>query len=95
MAATDSGTAAASGPIERLKSGTRTMQAVYEGAPPARVELPGLLRCERGAHHLALTVSGYEPRMHDAVRATGAVSVEVHDLSLEEIFVATVKGGAA
>jgi ABC-2 type transport system ATP-binding protein len=83
----------ASGPLERLKAGTRTMQVVYPGAPPTRLDLPGLLRCERGAHHLSLTVSGYEPRLAEAVRATGALSVEVQDLSLEEIFVATVKGG--
>jgi ABC-2 type transport system ATP-binding protein len=89
------GRLAASGPLERLKSATRTMRAVYAGDPPARVELPGLLRCERSPHHLTLTVSGYEPRLADAVRATGALSVDVEDMSLEEIFVATVKGGAA
>jgi ABC-2 type transport system ATP-binding protein len=89
------GRLAASGPLERLKTGTRTMQAIYPGEPPARVALPGLLRCERGPHSLSLTVSGYEPRLRDAVRDTGALSVDVQDMSLEEIFVATVKRGIA
>jgi ABC-2 type transport system ATP-binding protein len=89
------GRLAASGSLELLKAGTRTMRAVYPGDPPARLELPGLLRCERGPHHLSLTVSGYDARVRDALSATGAMSVDVQDMSLEEIFVATVKGGPA
>lgn len=89
------GRLAASGSLEGLKTATRTMRAVYAGDPPARLDLPGLLRCERGPHHLSLTVSGYDARLREAVNATGALSVEVQDLSLEDIFVATVKGGIA
>jgi len=84
----------ARGTIEGLKSTTRTLRAVYPLQPP-QMSLPGALRTERGAHHLSFTVAAFDPAMPEILRASGAESVEVIDLSLEEIFVANVKGGAA
>jgi hypothetical protein len=54
--------------------------------------LPGfagrVLRMEWGARDLAITLEGYTEEIARALRAHGALTVEVIDLSLEEIFVA-------
>ncbi len=89
------GRLAARGSLDHLKSTTRLLRAVYPAAPPSGVPLSGVLRTERGAHHLSITMTGYHEGVPDALRAAGAESVEVRNLSLEEIFVATVKGNAA
>ena len=81
--------------LEQLKSQTRKLRVVYPTAIPERFPLPGLVRVERNAHQALLTVSGFDPAMLPALRDGGAESVEVIDLSLEEIFVETVKGAGA
>jgi ABC-2 type transport system ATP-binding protein len=78
--------------LDDLKSGTRKLRAVYPGAVPQAFPLPNLLRVERNTHQVMLTVTGFDPAMPAALRDAGAESVEVIDLSLEEIFVETVKG---
>ncbi len=79
--------------LERLKARSRRLRAVFPGVVPERLDLPGLLRVERNAHHATLTVTGFDESTRAALLQTGAESVEVLDLSLEEIFVETVKGG--
>ena len=68
------------------------IRAVYPDVVPASVPLDNLIRLERGAHHLSLTVSGYTPETERRLRSSGAESLEVQDLSLEEIFVEAVQG---
>ncbi len=80
-------------PLESLKSGTRRIRAVYPAGTPAAFPVSGLMHVDRSPHHAVLTVAGYEPSCEDDLRAAGASSVEVIDMSLEEIFVETVKGG--
>jgi len=79
--------------LEKLKRNTRKLRAVYPGPVPESLTLPGLVRLERNAHHATLTVTGFDESIRAALLGTGAESVEVIDLSLEEIFVETVKGG--
>jgi ABC-2 type transport system ATP-binding protein len=79
-------------PLEEIKRNTVKLRVVYPDAVPGSVPVKNLIRVERGAHHLMLTVSGYTPEMDQSLRSSGAESVEVLDLSLEDIFVETAKG---
>ncbi|HZI95432.1 MAG TPA: ABC transporter ATP-binding protein [Patescibacteria group bacterium] len=78
--------------LEQLKAGTRKLRAVYPERVPDSFPIPDLLRVERNSHQVLLTVTAFDPAMPSALRDAGAESVEVIDLSLEEIFVETVKG---
>lgn len=80
--------------LDDLKTSTRRLRAVYPQAPPDTFPVPGLLRAERSNHHVTLTVNGFTDALPATLRAGGAESVEVIDMSLEEIFIETVKGGA-
>ena len=53
---------------------------------PSTFPLDGIVRAESNHHQALLTVSSYDPAMDDALMGNGAESVEVLDLSLEEIF---------
>jgi ABC-2 type transport system ATP-binding protein len=78
--------------LEQLKANTRKLRAVYAERVPDSFPIPNLLRVERNSHQVLLTVNAFDPAMPSALRDAGAESVEVIDLSLEEIFVETVKG---
>jgi ABC-2 type transport system ATP-binding protein len=84
----------ACGPLEEIKRGTVKLRVVYPDVVPDSVPLESLVRMERGTHHLLLTVSGYTPDVAGLLRSCGAESIEVLDLSLEEIFVETARGAA-
>ncbi len=94
VAILDRGRVVANAPLDRLKAETRKLRAVYPEAPPERFTLPGLIRVERGSHQAVLTLSGCGPALMQQVRGTGAESVEVLDMSLEESFIETVRGGS-
>ena len=81
--------------LERLKQRTKKLRAVYPDAIPESFDLDGLVRVSRDTHQVLLTVQGFEPAMPELLRQAGAESVEVIDLSLEEIFVEAVKGGSS
>jgi ABC-2 type transport system ATP-binding protein len=81
--------------LETLKQRTKKLRAVYPEAVPDSFELEGLMRVARDTHQVLLTVQGFEPAMPERLRQAGAESVEVIDLSLEEIFVEAVKGGSS
>ena len=78
--------------LEQLKAQVKRIRAVYPDQVPQAFPLPDLLRVDRNAHQALLTVAAYRPDFPEALRSAGAESVEVIDLSLEEIFVETVKG---
>ena len=78
--------------LERLKSATKKLRVVYPERVPERIELPGLLRVVRDTHQALVSVEGYHAGIDDELRRSGAESVEVLDLSLEEIFVEAVQG---
>jgi len=93
VAIMDQGRIVTCAPLERLKTETRKVRAIYPGAPPERFALSGLIKVEREPHQALLTVSGCSAAKVEEVRGTGAEAVEVLDMSLEEIFIETVKGG--
>jgi ABC-2 type transport system ATP-binding protein len=79
--------------LEQLKGDFKKIRAVYPDAVPDTFPVDSLVRTEINAHQALLTVSSYAPAMEAALQAAGAESIEVLDLSLEEVFVETVKGG--
>lgn len=83
------------GPLDAVKSGFKKIRAVYPSAVPESFPVDRLVRVERNGHQAVLTVAAEPERAMAALRGAGAESVEVIDLSLEEIFVETVKGAAA
>ncbi|MBI3448674.1 MAG: ABC transporter ATP-binding protein [Acidobacteria bacterium] len=81
--------------LDDLKAGTKKLRAVYPERIPESFPLDGIVRVERNHHQALITVSGYREGHGEKLLGAGAESVEVIDLSLEEIFVETVKGGTA
>jgi len=81
--------------LERLKRLTKRVRCVYPASVPGTLTVPGLVRLERNAHHALLTVAGFDDSIRQELFRSGAESVEVIDMSLEEIFVETVKGGVS
>jgi len=79
--------------LEQLKRDFKKIRAVYPDVVPDTFPIDSLVRTELEAHQALLTVSSYDPAMEASLREAGAESTEVLDLSLEEIFVETVKGG--
>jgi len=81
--------------LERLKRLTKRVRCVYPASVPGTLTVPGLVRLERNVHHALLTVAGFDDSIRQELFRSGAESVEVIDMSLEEIFVETVKGGVS
>jgi len=81
--------------LDGLKAATNKLRAIYPERLPDSFPVKGLLRVERNHHQALLTVTSFDESMPEKLRGDGAESVEVIDLSLEEIFVETVKGGTA
>jgi ABC-type multidrug transport system ATPase subunit len=82
------------GALDDLKAGFRRLRAVWEGDPPASFDLPGLLSVERDRHQALLTFDRFEPSHVEALRRSGATSVEVMEMALEEIFFAVIRDDA-
>jgi len=80
--------------VEEVKHDVKKLRAVYPTVVPEAFPTDGLLRAQRNGHMAVLTVSRFHPGMVEELRSAGAESVEVIDLTLEEIFVETVKGGS-
>lgn len=81
--------------LDDLKTGWKKLRVIYPDTIPAQFPVPALVRAERNSHQALLTVEAFDTAMPGALITAGAESVEVIDLSLEEIFVETVKGGTA
>lgn len=76
-------------PIEELKASVKRISAVFEGDPPT-VRMENVLCGERSGRQVSLTVQDYTAATLDSVRALNPQSIEVEDMSLEDIFVALV-----
>lgn len=83
------------GSLEGIKRDFKKLRAVYPNVVPETFPFEGIVRTEVNHHQALLTIAKYDPAMDDALMGNGAESVEVLDLSLEEIFVETVKGDRA
>ena len=83
------------GTLEKVKNDFKKLRAIYPNVVPDEFPIDSIVRAERDTHQALLTVARYEPAMDESLRSAGAETVEVIDLSLEEIFVETVKAGAS
>lgn len=80
------------GSLESVKTDFKKLRVVYPNVVPDVFPVEGIVRSDRDQHQALLTVQKYDPTMDDALMAAGAETIEVLDLSLEEIFVEMVKG---
>ena len=86
------GTLLCSMTLEEMKASVRKLRLVFEGAAPRDI-LPGrVIGREEVGHELVLTVKDYSDAALAEAKRSGAKSVEVVDLNLEDIFVALVSG---
>ncbi len=81
------------GPMEELKTRTRRLVCGFTAESPTPPPLPGLLGAESVGKELLLTVRNFNDETLAAVRTLNPASLQVEDLSLEDIFVALVGKG--
>lgn len=75
--------------LEKLKQQTKQIRLIFDTVPPEElITTTGILRVEKGAHELVLTVSDFsDKKLAELQKQYQAKSAEVADLSLEDIFV--------
>jgi ABC-2 type transport system ATP-binding protein len=86
-----------SGDLDALKGNEKIVAATFEGGVPDTPELerdPHVRRIERSGRILRAYVSGEPERIATSIAAHGPRSLDVLDLSLEDIFLAAVSDGA-
>jgi ABC-2 type transport system ATP-binding protein len=90
----DRGRLLACGPVDELKAGVQRYELTFEGEAPGRVEIDGLLRLRSDGRDLVLTARG-EPEVirRRLLASLHPRHLEVHPLSLDEIFAEIVLGG--
>lgn len=77
--------------IEDLKSSVKRLILSFDAVPPRSFSsIPGVLSCENGGRQAAITVRDFSEQTIAAAKAHGARAVTVHDLGLEDIFIALV-----
>jgi len=82
----------ASQSLSAWRARTKRLRLIFDGQVPAQVSIPGMLSTHRHEHELVVTTQSFDDAALQSARATGASSIEVLDLSLEDIFVEVVGG---
>jgi ABC-2 type transport system ATP-binding protein len=77
--------------IEEIKSSYKRVRYATNGTRPEVAGVPGLLGVENGRHEQVLTVRGFGEETISALAERGIASPEVLPISLEDIFVDTVR----
>jgi ABC-2 type transport system ATP-binding protein len=77
--------------IEEIKSSYKRVRYATNGTRPEVAGVPGLLGVENGRHEQVLTVRGFGEETMRALAERGVRSPEVLPISLEDIFVDTVR----
>src|SRR5438477_12284598 len=77
--------------IEEIKSSYKRVRYATNGARPEVADVPGVLAIENGRHEQVLTVHGFGDETVRALAERGVASPEVLPISLEDIFVNTVR----
>ncbi len=80
------------GSLESVKTDFKKLRVIYPNVVPDVFPVEGIVRADSNHHQALLTVQKYDPAMDEALLAAGSETIEVLDLSLEEIFVEMVKG---
>lgn len=76
---------------DEVRSKFKRVRALFEGEPPVETEFKGARSARRSGRSLELVLNGNSEQMLDRLKSMNPVSVETESLSLEEIFVATVR----
>ena len=87
----DSGRLITCKPIDELKAGVKKISLVFEDTPPT-IRTDGILSTESAGRQVCLTVNGFSDAVIAKVKEYNPRSIDVTDLSLEDIFVALVGG---
>lgn len=82
-----SGVISYSGSMDELKESVKSLTLRTERKLPANLVLPGLLKCETHDNHAVLTMKGVTTDRIRSLENDYAATVEVRDLTLEDIFV--------
>lgn len=77
--------------IEEIKASYKRVRYATNGTRPEVAGVPGLLGVENGRHEQVLTVRGFGEETMRALAERGVRSPEVLPISLEDIFVDTVR----
>ncbi len=81
--------------VDELKSSHKRVRYATNGTRPDVAGLPGLLAIENGRHEQILTLSQWNEEMLGVLGERGIAEPEVLSMSLEEIFVDSVRGARA
>jgi ABC-2 type transport system ATP-binding protein len=77
--------------LEEIKSSYKRVRCAANGARPELAGVPGVLAVENGRHEQVLTVEGWGEELLGALRERGVRDPELLPISLEDIFVNTVR----
>ncbi|HST53922.1 MAG TPA: ABC transporter ATP-binding protein [Pyrinomonadaceae bacterium] len=77
--------------LEEIKASYKRVRYATNGRRPEVAGVPGVLAVENGRHEQVLTVHGFGDETMHALRERGVESAEVLPVSLEDIFVNTVR----
>jgi ABC-2 type transport system ATP-binding protein len=77
--------------LDDIKASYKRVRYATNGTRPEVAGLPGLLMVENGRHEQVLTVRDWGEEMARALAARGVAEPEVLPISLEDIFVETVR----
>lgn len=77
--------------IDDIKASYKRVRYATNGTRPELAGVPGLLGVENGRHEQVLTVKGWGDETMRALGARGVSEPEILPISLEEIFVSTVR----
>jgi ABC-2 type transport system ATP-binding protein len=77
--------------IDEIKSSYKRVRYATNGTRPEVAGVPGLLAIENGRHEQVLTVQGFCDETLSALAERGVANAEVLPISLEDIFVNTVR----
>ncbi|HEV2863675.1 MAG TPA: ABC transporter ATP-binding protein [Pyrinomonadaceae bacterium] len=77
--------------LDEIKASYRRIRYSANGARPELAGVPGVLAVENGRHEQVLTVEGWGEELMGALRERGVRDPEMLPISLEDIFVNTVR----
>lgn len=75
-------------PSDQLMSEVKRVRLIYEGEAPSGFACRGMIRYRTDGHEALLTIDGFDPeRSIPELKRLGAQSIEVQDLTLEDVFI--------
>jgi ABC-2 type transport system ATP-binding protein len=91
----DAGIVRLDGELDALKARIRRSRAVFDGQAPRDAAVAGAIDVSADGRVLTVTADAERGAVEPALRALGAIDVDVEPLPLEEILVAVLREGRA